>query len=86
MLASATRTSADDWGSLDGPDSRVGVDYRYRYCGSGADAYLSRDQDQRTISVDGEKLYDGEVPAGPGLVQKAHTHRKADYDTLLQPP
>jgi hypothetical protein len=73
VLASVTHTSADDWESLDGPDSGVGVDYWYRHRGSGAEAYLNRDQDHLTISVDGEKLYDAEVPAGTGPV-KAHTH------------
>jgi hypothetical protein len=54
VLASVTHTSADDWESLDGPDSGVGVDYWYRHRGSGAEAYLSRDQDHLTISVDGD--------------------------------
>ena len=73
VLASVTHTSADDWESLDGPDSGVGVDYWYRRRGTGKEAYLNRDQDHLTISVDGEKLYDAEVPAGTGPV-KAHKH------------
>jgi hypothetical protein len=73
VLASVTDTSADDWESLDGPDSGVGIDYWYRHRGSGAEAYLNRDQDHLTISVDGQKLYDSEVPSGTDPV-KAHKH------------
>jgi hypothetical protein len=73
VLASVTHTSAEDWESLDGPDSGVGVDYWYRHRGTGKEAYLNRDQEHLTISVDGDKLYDAEVPAGTGPV-KAHTH------------
>ena len=68
VLATVTHTSADDWESLDGPDSGVGVDYWYRHRGSGAEAYLNLDQDYLTISVDGAKLYDAEVPTGTGPV------------------
>jgi hypothetical protein len=68
VLASVTHTSADDWESLDGPDSGVGVDYWYRHRGTAKEAYLNRDQDHLTISVDGEKLYDAEIPAGTGPV------------------
>ena len=73
VLASVTRTSAEDWESLDGPDSGVGVDYRYHHRGTGQEAYLNLDQDRLTISVDGDKLYDAEVPAETGLV-KADPH------------
>ncbi len=66
ILASVTRTSADDWEALAGPDSGVDVDYWYRHRGSGAEAYLNLDQDHLTISVGGEKLYDAEVPAEIG--------------------
>jgi hypothetical protein len=73
VLASVTHTSADNWETLGGPDSGVGVDYWYRHRGTGKEAYLNRDQDHLTISVDEEKLYDAEVPAGTGPI-KAHTH------------
>jgi hypothetical protein len=73
VLASVTHTSADDWESLDGPDSGVGVDYWYLHRGTSKEAYLNLDQDHLIISVDGETLYDAEVPAGTGPV-KAHTH------------
>jgi len=63
VLASVTHTSADDWESLDGPDSGVGVDFWYRHRGTGKEAYLNLDQDYLTLSVDGAKLYDAEVPA-----------------------
>lgn len=48
VLASVTHTSADDWESLDGPDSGVGVDYWFRHGGTGKEAYLNRDQDHLT--------------------------------------
>ena len=35
VLASVTQSSIDDWEALDGPDSGVGVDYWYRYRGTG---------------------------------------------------
>jgi hypothetical protein len=73
VLASVTHTSADDWESLDGPASGVGVDYWYRHRDTGKEAYLNLDQDHLTISVDGDKLYDAEVPAVTGPV-KAHKH------------
>ena len=73
VLASVTHMSAEDWEDLDGPDSSVGVDYWYSHRGSGAEAYLNCDQDHLTISVDGDKLYDAEIPAGIGAI-KAHTH------------
>jgi hypothetical protein len=53
VLASVTHTSNADWEDLAGPDSGVGVDYWYRHRGSGAEAYLNRDQDRLTVSVDG---------------------------------
>ena len=68
VLTSVTHTSADGWESLDGPDSGVGVDYWYRHRGTGKEAYLNLDQDHLTISVDGENLYDAEIPAGTGPV------------------
>jgi hypothetical protein len=73
VLASVTHTSADDWESLDGPDSGVGVDYWYHHRGTGKEAYLNLDQDHLTISVDEEKLYDEEVLVGTGPIE-AHTH------------
>ena len=72
ILASVTNTSADDWESLDGSDSGVGVDYWYRHRGTSNEVYPNLDQDHLTISVDGQKLYDAEVPAGSGPI-KAHT-------------
>lgn len=66
VLASVTNTSAADWEDMAGPDSGVGVDYWYRHRRSGAEAYLNLDQDHLTMSVDGEKLYDAELPAGTG--------------------
>jgi hypothetical protein len=41
VLASVTHTSAEDWESLDGPDSGVGVDYWYRHRGTRAETYLN---------------------------------------------
>ncbi len=58
-LAAVTDTSAKEWEALDGPDSRVGVDYWYRHRKTGAEAYVNLDQEYLTISVDGEKVFDG---------------------------
>ena len=59
ILASVTGTRARDWQSLDGPDSRVGVDYWFRHRKTGQEAYVNLDQDHLTISVDGESVYNG---------------------------
>jgi hypothetical protein len=62
VLASVTHTSADDWESLDGPDSGVGVDYWYRHRGTGKEAYLNLDQEHLTVSVAGERVYNAQIP------------------------
>ena len=62
VLASVTHTSADDWESLDGPDSGVGVDYWCRHRGTGKEAYLNLDQDHLTVSVGDQRLYDAGLP------------------------
>ena len=59
ILASVTGTRARDWQSLDGPDSRVGVDYWFCHRKTGPEAYLNLDQNHLTISVDGERVYSG---------------------------
>ncbi len=59
ILASVTGTVDSEWEVLAGPDSGAGVDFWYRHGPSGKEAYLNRDQDHLTISVNGEKLYDG---------------------------
>jgi len=59
VLASITGSTLDDWESLDGPNSGVGVDHWYRHRETGAEAYANLDQDHLTISVGGEKVYDG---------------------------
>ena len=69
VLASVTNTSIDDWEVLDGPDSGVGVDYWYRHRHSGAEAYLNRDQDHLTVTVDGDKVFDSEIPPEAELQQ-----------------
>jgi hypothetical protein len=61
VLASVTHTPADDWESLDGPDSGVGVDYWYRQRSTGKEAYLNLDQDHLTISVGDQRVYDAEI-------------------------
>jgi hypothetical protein len=58
-LASLTHTHEDDWEDLDGPDSRVGVDYWFRHRTTGAEAYANLDQDHLTISVEGGKSWFG---------------------------
>jgi hypothetical protein len=62
VLASVTHTSADDWESLDGPDSGVGVDYWYRHRGTGKEAYLNLDQHHLTVSVGDQRVYDAQIP------------------------
>jgi hypothetical protein len=62
VLASVTHTSTDNWETLDGPDSGVGVDFWYRFRGAGQEAYLNLDQDHLTVSVDGKRIYDAELP------------------------
>lgn len=61
ILASVTDTVESEWEALAGPDSGVGVDFWYRHAPSGKKAYLNLDQDHLTVSVGGEKLYDGHV-------------------------
>ena len=73
VLASVTQTSPDDWESLDGPDSGLGVDYWYRLRGPGKEAYLNLDQYHLTMSFDGEQVYNAEAPVGTGPI-KANTH------------
>ena len=63
VLASVTHTSTDDWESLDGLDSGVGVDYWYRHRGTGKEAYLNLDQDHLTISVADRRVYDAQIPS-----------------------
>ncbi len=64
VRASVTHTSADDGEPLYGPDSRVDVDYGYRHYGTAVEACLNLDQASPTASVDGDMLFDAEVPAG----------------------
>ena len=68
-LASVTGTLEADWENLDGPDSGVGVDYWYRHAPTGKEAYLNLDQDHLTVSVDGETLYNAEVPTGTACAE-----------------
>jgi hypothetical protein len=67
VLASVTHTSADEWESLDGPDSGVGVDYWYRHRGTGNEAYLNLDQDHLTISLGDQQVYDAVHPTEAAL-------------------
>ena len=59
VLASVTDSMVKDWEDMDGPDSGVGVDFWFRNRKSGAEAYVNLDQGHLTISLDGEKIYDG---------------------------
>jgi hypothetical protein len=61
-LPSVMHTSADDWKSLDGPDSGLGIDYWYRHRGIGEEAYLDLDQDHLGISVAGLRFYGADIP------------------------
>jgi len=58
VLASVTGGREIDWEVLDGPDSGVGVDFRHRHRGSGAEAYLNLNQVRPTISGDDKKVRD----------------------------
>jgi len=59
ILASVTGTRTRDWEPMAGPDGHVGVDYWYRHCKTGQEAYVNFDQGHLTISVDGEPIYNG---------------------------
>jgi hypothetical protein len=59
IVASVTGRTAEDWDYLDEPGSGVGADYRFRHRSTGAEPYANLDQHPLTISVDGERLYDG---------------------------
>ncbi len=59
ILASVTGSQVDDWEDLDGPDSGVGVDFWFRHRTTGVEAYANLDQDHVTISVDGERVFEG---------------------------
>lgn len=61
QLANVTATSPNDWEDLDGPDSGVGVDYWYRNIRTGVEAYVNLDQDHLMISVNDQRVYDGEI-------------------------
>lgn len=64
ILASVTGSAVEDWEDLDGPDSGVGVDFWYRHRTTEAEAYANLDQDHLTISMCGERLYDGTCRVG----------------------
>ena len=44
ILASVTGTRTRDWEPMAGPDGHVGVDYWYRHCKTGQEAYVKLDQ------------------------------------------
>ena len=44
---------------INGPDSGVGVDYWFKHRTTGAEAYANLDQDHLTISVEGDRVFDG---------------------------
>jgi hypothetical protein len=62
LLAKLTDTQPAVWEPMVGPDSRCGVDYWYRHP-SGQEAYINDDQGHITISVEGEKVFEGYLPA-----------------------
>jgi len=58
-LAVLTHTHEGDWEDVNGPDSGVGVDYWFRHRTTGAEAYANLDQDHLTISVEGDRVFNG---------------------------
>ena len=52
VLASVTHTSAEDWESLAGPDSGVGVDYWFKHKPTGKEAYVNDDQGHVKVDCD----------------------------------
>ena len=66
MLAVLTGTRAREWKTRDGPDSRCGIDYYYRYL-DGSEAYINIDQSHFAISVAGETLFTGDLVEDPRL-------------------
>lgn len=47
------------WKEVNGPDSRVGVDYWF-VSKSGSEANINIDQDVLTLTIDGEMVYSSE--------------------------
>lgn len=52
-------TDETGWESVDGPDSRCGVDYYYK--NESSEAYINDDQGFLTVVVDGQGLFSGEI-------------------------
>ncbi len=59
MLAHLTDTRARSWHESSGPETGCGIDYFY-VGPRGREAYINVDQEQVTISVDGETLFAGD--------------------------
>ena len=53
-------TGEKGWKEVNGPDSRCGLDYWYKR-GKGTEAYINIDQDAVTVSIDGDRIWEGET-------------------------
>lgn len=51
-LCKATGTQTDHWESIDGPETRCGVDHWFRHTPSGRTAYVNDDQGQITVDYE----------------------------------
>ena len=58
-LCELTNTEPNEWEPVDGPSSRVGVDYYFVH-DSGKACYINNDQDWLTVVVDGDVVFNGE--------------------------
>lgn len=64
MLADMTGTSADEWESGEGPDTRCGVDHYYYHEVLGMDARINDDQGMLDITIldeDGDEVATGSL-------------------------
>jgi hypothetical protein len=59
LLAELTGTDPSAWEEVEGPESGCGLDYWYCHAMSG-EAYVNVDQTCITVSIEGEKIYEGD--------------------------
>lgn len=66
MLAHLTGTRAKSWREAHGPETGCGMDYYYDGP-QGREAYINVDQENATISVDGETIFSGDIQEDTAL-------------------
>jgi hypothetical protein len=59
LLAELTETEPEEWEGADGPESGCGTDLYYILPRTGQEAWINLDQEEVTISVDGNTLFTG---------------------------